>query len=379
MKICLWGGIGRAIAGNTTGGGELQMALLAKALSKAGHEVVVIDFHIPEDFTTADGIKVLKIEGWNNGIRLIRTFTHRLPLLYHALKKQKADVYYSRIRDFRHILAFWAARKVKAKFILGLASDLDAMDFISRLKFQVLVSPASIWSFFNSLLIEIIYPFLLRRADLVLVQHIGQKNILLKKNIRPELFYNFIDLPKNLMLPLHHENHFIYVGSLDKRKGFADFFELVKNTPFISYKVIGQPRDKTAEFYYKKLKKYPNVSLMGRLSHSKTIEEISKSKALIATSPMEGFPNIFIEAWACGIPVFSLYFDPFVIEKENLGKVSHGNLEVFVELVKNYKPDEEFSKRAQSYVEKNHLLNDKKVREIDRIIKGLLIKNKNDK
>ena len=374
MKICLWGGITRAIVGNTTGGGELQMALLAKALSKAGHEVVVIDFQIPKDFVTQDGIKVIKIEGWNNGIRLIRTFTHRLPLLYQALKKQKADVYYSRIRDFRHILAFWAARKVKAKFVLGLASDLDAMDFISRLKFQVLVSPASIWSFFNSLLIEIIYPLLLRRADLILVQHIGQKNILLKKNIKSELFYNFIDLPKNLILPLHPENHFIYVGSLDKRKGFADFFELVKSTPFISYKIIGQPRDKTAEFYCEKLKKYSNVSLMGRISHSKTIQEISKSKALIATSPMEGFPNIFIEAWACGIPVFSLHFDPFVIEKENLGKVSHGNLEAFIELVKNYKPDEEFSKRAQSYVEKNHLLNDEKIKEIDRIIKGLFNK-----
>ena len=374
MKICLWGGISKAIIGNTTGGGELQMALLAKALSKAGHEVVVIDFQVSENFITADGIRILKIEGWNSGIRLIRTFTHRLPLLYKTLKKQKADVYYSRIRDFRHILTFLAARKVKAKFVLGLASDLDAMDFMSRLKFQILVSPANLWSFFNNMLIEIIYPFLLKHADLILVQHEGQKKILLRKNIRSKVFYNFIGPPNNLTLTAHPENHFIYVGNLDKRKGFVDFFELVKRTPSIFYKVIGQPTDKTGGFYYGELKQYNNVNLMGRLSHAETVKEIANSKALITTSRMEGFPNVFIEAWASGVPVFSLHFDPFVIEKEKLGKVSHGNLEALAELIKNYTPDEEFSRRAKSYVENNHVLNAKKVSEIDKIIKDLFNK-----
>ncbi len=41
MKICFWGDIGKALSGNTSGGGELQIALLARALAKAGHEVVV--------------------------------------------------------------------------------------------------------------------------------------------------------------------------------------------------------------------------------------------------------------------------------------------------------------------------------------------------
>ena len=133
MKICFWGDIAKALTGNTVGGGELQMALLAKALARGGHEVVVIDYQVKEDFITADGIKVFKIEGWNNGIRVIRSLTHRLPKLYRSLKAQKADIYYCRIRDFRHILAFWAARKVKGKFVLGLASDLDAMNFANEI------------------------------------------------------------------------------------------------------------------------------------------------------------------------------------------------------------------------------------------------------
>jgi len=78
MKICLWGNIAGALKGNTAGGGELQLALLAKALTKGGHEVVVIDIFTTEDFVTEEGIKVYKIKGWGNGIPIIRDFTHRL-------------------------------------------------------------------------------------------------------------------------------------------------------------------------------------------------------------------------------------------------------------------------------------------------------------
>ena len=111
MKICFWGNIKGALTGNTDGGGELQIALLAKALTRGGHEVVVLDSQITEDFITEDGIKVFCIKGWNDGIRFIRTFTHRLPRLYWSMKNQKADIYYCRMRDFINILAFWASSK----------------------------------------------------------------------------------------------------------------------------------------------------------------------------------------------------------------------------------------------------------------------------
>jgi glycosyltransferase involved in cell wall biosynthesis len=377
MKICFWGNIAGALKGNTDGGGELQLALLAKALARSGNEVIVIDYKTTEDFITVDGIKVFKINGWNKGIRIIRSFTHRLPELYKNLKAQKADIYYCRIRDFRHILAFWAAKKVNARFVLGVASDLDAMNFWMRMKHDYLFSKRGMWAFSSGFLIELIYPYLTRKADLVLVQHEGQKQILIRKNIRSLVFPNlFEDRKIGLCQPLVRKD-FIYVGFLDKRKGFITLFEIIKKSPSHNFTIVGPPRDKSGILYYKKLKSFPNVTLKGKLSHPETLCQIADSKALISTSAMEGFPNIFIEAWSYGIPVISLYVDPGgVIEKEKLGHVTYGDLEKLVYTLDHFENSSGLSSRAKAYVEKNHILNARRIKEINSIFEDLL-KDKN--
>jgi glycosyltransferase involved in cell wall biosynthesis len=365
MKICFWGNIGSALKGNTSGGGELQIALLAIALARGGNEVVVLDYVILEEFETDDGIKVYPIKGWDRGIKIIRTLTHRLPLLYSSLRDQKADIYYSRIRDFRHIITLWAARKVKAKFILGLAEDLDVMSFGMRWKFYFLTYMHNLWRLSSGILCEFVYPLLLRKADAVFVQHEGQKELLNKKGIKSILLPNLIDSTQIPVIPNPTHNYFIFVGWLDKHKGIAELYELVSKASKHSFKIIGPPRDKSGHIYYEKLKSLKNVTLMGELNHSDTLSEIAGSKALISTSHMEGFPNIFIEAWAYGIPVFSLYVDPgSVIERENLGEIAHGDLDKLLNAVENVRNSNDFAERARTHVEQTHVLNIAKVNEV---------------
>ena len=227
MKICFWGDNASALEGNPAGGGELQMALLAKALVRSGHKIVFLDYNISEGFVTGEGIEVQCIKGYNDGIRFLRAF-RRLKLIYRGLKNQKADIYYCRIRDFRHILAFWASRKVNAKFILALASDLDVKDTITRLKYLYFAETAGIWWLFNGLLSEIVYSWLLRNSDLVLVQHEGQKKSLWQKHIQSTILYNLIEMNDVPVTKEGERNDFCYVGSLDRRKGFIEFFNLVK-------------------------------------------------------------------------------------------------------------------------------------------------------
>lgn len=365
MKICFWGDIAGALKGRTNGGGQLQIALLAKALSQSGHEVVVLDYEINEGFTTSEGILVLPIKGWNDGIRMIRTFTHKLPRLYSTLRDQNADVYYCRIRNYRHIFSYLAARKVKAKFILGLASDLDIMNFGARWKYLYSQNTKRLWFIFDGIITEFIYPFLLRKASYVFVQHSGQQEILLRKQIHSVVFKNLIDIEEVPVLSECVRQDFVYVGRLDKRKGFVEFYYLAKNNPQFTFKVIGPPRHESGELYYKKIMELPNVNLLGELNHFDTLKEITNSKALISTSPMEGFPNIFIEAWACGVPVISLYVDPGgVIQSENLGVVALGDMKAMLRSMETINNADGFAERAKSYIQKNHVLSEDKIREI---------------
>ncbi len=362
--------------GRTPGGGELQIALLAKSLAMAGNEVVIIDPEGKEDFVSEDGIKVITVKGWEKGLWMLRTLTHRLPQFYSLLKEQNADIYYCRIRDFRHILVYRAARKVKAKFILALASDLDILSFRMRCKHSYLTQRGDLWTLFNGIFIEILYPFLLHKADVVFTQHIGQKAILDKWNINSIVNPNLFDLKafQNHENPVRNE--FAYVGSLAKRKGFVQFFELVKKCPQYKFKVIGQPRDRAGFLYFEKLKFYDNVTLLGRLDHSETIKHIANSKALISTSPMEGFPNIFIESWACGVPVLSLHVNPgSVFEKENLGYFANGSLDDLIQKLSFYNSSYEINHEAMTYVENTHSLNQKKISEIKKIFQKLFQTN----
>jgi len=374
MKVCFWGKIANALLGKTYGGGELQIALLAKALTSQGHEVVVVDLDIEEGFVTDDGIRVYPVTGYNSGMKMFRTLTHRLPALYSTFVEMKADVYYCRIREYRHIIVYLATRKVKAKFIMSLASDLDILGIGKRWKHFYSSNVKDLWGVFNGVMGEIVYPFLLRKADLVLVQHDGQKEILLSKGITSKVFYNLIDV-NSLKWTTDDDaaSSFVYVGSLDKRKGFEDFFEIVRRTPMHKYRVIGKVRDKTGNRLYRQLADFSNVKLMGKLSHADTINEISRSRALISTSPMEGFPNIFIEAWGCGVPVLSLYVDPGdVIKREGLGYVANGNLDLLIETMPSLNRSEEFSHKARTYVQTHHALTDVRMAEIKNIFDGLL-------
>jgi glycosyltransferase involved in cell wall biosynthesis len=92
---------------------------------------------------------------------------------------------------------------------------------------------------------------------------------------------------------------------------------------------------------------------------------------------MEGFPNIFIEAWAYGIPVLSLFFDPGdVIKREELGEVAYGNLDKLVNSLESVGNTDDFAWKARAYVENQHVLNELKIKEIDKLFNNLKVNSK---
>lgn len=357
MKFCFKGNITGALLGKTEGGGELQVALLAKALAKNGHEVVIIDpVDCDRDFITEDGIKVLTVPNWKNGLPVIRFMFKLLPGLYHLLLQQKADVYYCRMRDFQHLLPYLVARKVNAKFVLAMAADIDATGFKERYQYFYKTQKFSLWLFFSGLLIEIVQPFLLRKSDIVLSQHEGQKQILDDRKIKSFVFGNLIDLAIIPVVDNPVKADFIYVSSfLQIRKGFIELFRLIEQSPMHSFTIIGKPSGKVSIDLFEKLKTFKNVKLLGKLDHLESIIHIANSKALVTTSPMEGFPNIFLEAWATGVPVISFIVDPGgIIVKNHLGLVCDGQFDLLWSNINNFDKCIFDGNKLKDYVKKNH-------------------------
>ncbi|HOZ68296.1 MAG TPA: glycosyltransferase family 4 protein [Chitinophagaceae bacterium] len=329
MKFCFWGDIADAILGKTIGGGEIQIAQLARALARQGHEVVIIDFEAEESFSTEEGIKVKSVPGWNKGIPGLKILIHQIPVLYRMLKAEKADYYYVRMRSYFNITSYLAARKNKAKFIVALAHDLDVAGFRDRFRYEY-KSRLSLKSFFTLYLPnDLVFDYTIRRADFITLQHKGQRLLSRRFRGKQQVFENIFDLNKVKDVVKQPGDFYVMAGSLTIMKGIGNLLELVKRMDkSVNLVVIGEPRGKMAEAVYNELKKFPNVVLKGRLRHAETINYIASAKALVSTSNFEGFPNVFLEAWANGVPVMSLQVNPGnVIKEAGLGEFVNGDYE----------------------------------------------------
>ena len=356
MKFCFWGNVAEAFKGNTSGGGELQIALLAKALAKAGHEVVVIDPFSDSGFQSEEGVAILPVAGWNKGIRGLRMITHRLPAFYRLLRDQKADVYYIRLRSYLHIPAYLAARKNNAKFIQALAHDLDVQGHAGKLKNEYLDR----FQFFKYLSVslpnDLAFDWLLKRSDYVFLQHSGQKVRFQKIKGKEVLFRNLIVLPSAPHSKEITDEYYIHVGAISVLKGSENLFELIRKlSAGIKVVIVGNARDKRSRAIVEKLRGYPNVILTGRKSHSETLQLISRSKALISTSNFEGFPNIFLESWVSSVPVISLHINPDrIIEKYGLGYDCAGDINRMIEVMEKADFQKFRKEDFYSYLINNH-------------------------
>lgn len=356
MKFCFFGYISGALKGNTGGGAELQIALLAKALALKKHEVVVIDPSATESFITQEGVQLLNVPGWNNGIPGIRLFLYRIPILKNLFIKQNADYYYVRMKTYMHLIPFWASRKINRKFIIALASDLETSSFFKNFKYKYKTN----FNLFRFLTMDIpnsiVFPFLLKRADFILLQHSDQgKNL---KKVRGEIIvfqniFNFSSLPK---VSNKTEDYFIIPGTLSVLKGVKNLIKLLKllNNK-VRIVIVGQPVDKKSEKIYQRLKKKEYITLKGRLTHNETIQLIANAKALINTSNFEGFPNIFLEAWATGVPVISLNVNPGnIFNKYDLGIYCEGDLNKMKESIELFNTYPINKEKLISYVSEFH-------------------------
>lgn len=349
MKICFVSGRTYPLIANNfkikkIGGAELQQVLTARELIKRGVDVSFItwDYGQP-DGENIDGIKIFKTTKPYAGIKYFRFFYPRLTSLWNALKRADADIYYVRCAGFLPGLLTAFCKRYNKKYIFAGAHDTD---FIPG-KIKI-----------NNIRDKFLYIYGLRYANAIIVQSDTQKK-LLKEHFGLEgiVIRNFSPYPivkrnKADDLPI------LWVSTIRSWKRPMLFVKLAQRLPNEKFIMIGGRSETERRLYdevVRRCDKIPNINFLGFLPYDEADKYFSECKLFVNTSIHEGFPNTFLQAWRCGVPVISFVDPDGVIRKYHLGSVVSSEDELVLSVQRML--TEEYAMKSeviQNYYLQNH-------------------------
>lgn len=135
-----------------------------------------------------------------------------------------------------------------------------------------------------------------------------------------EIIPNFI---KDKVINFKYENKIsekitdiLYVGHIVKTKGCDDIISVAKVMPEKNFMMIGYVSDEI-----KKIDVPNNVKYLGEVSHDKVLNYMRDCDLFLFPTHTEGFPNVVLEAMACGMPIISTNVGAIPDMLENKGGV----------------------------------------------------------
>jgi len=157
-------------------------------------------------------------------------------------------------------------------------------------------------------LFDFLFKNFYKNFDLIISQSNYMKNDLVQNyNIdsdKIEVINNPIDLENISKLSnekLDEKIELLAVGRLDKNKNFKDIITILPNLNF-TLTILGEGKEKESLLNLaKQLKVEDRVKFLG--FQSNPYKYMKNAKVLILTSKYEGFPNVILEANACGTPI----------------------------------------------------------------------------
>jgi glycosyltransferase involved in cell wall biosynthesis len=316
MKCCFFSSGYRSLAvlnGDTctTGGAEAQIAHLAAALARIGHEVALIygDGRGRVDQKVVSGVTCIDAAPcWRRPVSVAE--------FWRAMSAFSPDLLYARLpSDFLWIIGLFARRHPTARFVYAMAHDLHC-------------DPWTAYDY-NRWFHAPVYALGLRSANVIAVQHAHQE-----RRLGRSLQSRAADVP-NLVCSINQAARAygaatfdaIWVAKIRPEKQLEHFLDLASALPDLRFAVVGG-FDPIIDAEMRlalesRLIGLTNLQYFGPQQADKVFALLKASRVLVNTSRFEGFPNTMLEAWSVGVPVISLSVDPGgVIEREHLGLLS---------------------------------------------------------
>lgn len=330
-------------------GAERQTGLLASTLADMGLRVVHVVFSVERLRPPADERLAVVERPELTGPPRLRRRSKETWHLWRALQRADARVYVVRMGSAALGAAGLFCRLRRRKLVYATANDMDlTMGYLVGSRARVLA-----------------YRVGVRLADAVVVQTEAQARL-----ARDELgrTAGVVAIPSFGEDPLEataEPEAFLWVGRLVSEKRPLEYVALAEAVPEARFRMIGWETHQTPPELAAELREraaaVPNLELLPSQPRGHTLELIGRSVAVVSVSDPEGegMPNVFLEAWARGVPVLTLDFDPDgVVERHGLGVAAGGSREALAGGARTLwaarHERAELAERVRSYVGSTH-------------------------
>ncbi|MBE7418004.1 MAG: glycosyltransferase family 4 protein [Gammaproteobacteria bacterium] len=339
--------IAREYKAGRIGGAEVQLAQLALALARQGHDVsMIVEDHGQANPSTYGRIRLHSAFDPAAGVPLIRFLHPRCTGLWRAASEADAEVYLCSTASMIVGLLALFCRLNGRRLVFRVASDSDCEP--------------------SQLLIEYrrdrwLYQYGIRRADAVLVQSRWQLDAI-RRNFGREgtLIRGLIDWPVPAGSGQAKKDiDVLWVANLRQLKRPDKFLELVRMLPHVRFCMAGG-RSPGEEALYEEIQKeagtVSNMEFRGAVPYLDVGDLFDRARLFANTSDVEGFPNTFLQAWVRGIPVVTSFDPDGVVQSNGLG-AARTNVEGMAESIELLLTREDayraLSSAATQYVESN--------------------------
>jgi glycosyltransferase involved in cell wall biosynthesis len=330
------------------GGAELQVKMLLERLEHRDlFDVHYVARNVSPSYV-AHNYTIHHVRGYRP---VVGSFFLDAPELLRLLGRLRPNVIYQRVACAYTGVAAYFAKRHGTRMVWHVSSDRDLMPLPPKFSWR---SPIERM---NKSMIE----YGARTANSVIVQSQNQAALLQDAFDRADAITisNSHSVISALTEKTHDEYTVCWIGNIKAIKKPDVFLQLAEDfcrRDDVRFIMIGAPQmdDSSWHRIRSRINSMRNVVYQGSMPHSAVGEFLARAHILVNTSPVEGFPNTFIEAWMREVPVLSLSVNPDgVFDGNQNGICAGGSYDVLksalVKLLENRALRQDIGRRSAAY------------------------------